>query len=144
MGWASFNDQFRDGLKGNGFNVLDKGFLFGKWRENDNHDFLKRIILGSRKEFGGQYIEAYHSVNYLECHDNHPLKYIDREMYFRLEENGSFISKSGCGNDTRSESPPMSLMILESVKYWMTEYHIDGFRFDLGNLIDPKTRKKNH
>ncbi len=80
--------------------------------------------------------------NHVSNYDNHPLKYIDREMYFRLEENGSFISKSGCGNDTRSESPPMSLMILESVKYWMTEYHIDGFRFDLGNLIDPKTRKK--
>jgi len=73
MGWASFNDQFRDGLKGSVFNVHDRGFLFGKWREKDNHDFLKRIILGSRKDFGGQYMDAAHSVNYLECHDNHTL-----------------------------------------------------------------------
>ena len=63
-------------------------------------------------------------------------------MYFRLEKNGSYISKSGCGNDTRSENPAMSQMILESVRYWMTEYHIDGFRFDIGNLIDSETRQK--
>ena len=34
------------GLNGNGFNIHDKGFLFGEWRGEDNHNFLKRIILG--------------------------------------------------------------------------------------------------
>lgn len=80
--------------------------------------------------------------NHVSNYDYHPLKYIDREMYFRLKEDGSYLSKSGCGNDTRSEDPSMSQLILESVIYWMTEYHIDGFRFDLGNLIDAETRQR--
>jgi pullulanase/glycogen debranching enzyme len=79
--------------------------------------------------------------NHVSNYDWHPLKYIDRESYFRLDENGNYISHSGCGNDTQSENPKMRQLILESLKYWMTAYHIDGFRFDIGNLIDAKTRQ---
>ena len=79
--------------------------------------------------------------NHVSNFDWHPLKYIDREMYFRLDKDGDYITHSGCGNDTRSEHPKMRQLILESVKYWMTEYHIDGFRFDLGNLINAETRQ---
>lgn len=79
--------------------------------------------------------------NHVSNYDWHPLKYIDRESYFRLDENGEYIAHSGCGNDTRSENPIMRQLILESVKYWITEYHVDGFRFDIGNLIDAETRQ---
>ncbi len=78
--------------------------------------------------------------NHVSNYDWHPLKYIDRSSYFRLDQNDEYLSQSGCGNDTRTENPAMRQIILESVKYWMTEYHVDGFRFDLGNLIDPETR----
>lgn len=79
--------------------------------------------------------------NHVSQYDYQPLKYIDREVYFRLDENGNYIAQSGCGNDCRTEHPALRRLILESVKYWMTEYHIDGFRFDLGNLIDRETRQ---
>ena len=79
--------------------------------------------------------------NHVSNYDWQPLKYIDRKMYFRLDKNSNYIANSGCGNDTRSEHPQMRQLILESIKYWMTEYHIDGFRFDLGNLIDAETRQ---
>jgi len=79
--------------------------------------------------------------NHVSNYDFQPLKYIDKEMYFRLDENDGYIAFSGCGNDTRSEHPKMQQLILESVKYWMTEYHVDGFRFDIGNLIDGETRQ---
>jgi len=46
---------------------------------------------------------------------------------------------SGCGNDTASELPMTSKYIIDSVYYWATEYHIDGFRFDLVGLIDVDT-----
>lgn len=78
--------------------------------------------------------------NHVSNYDHQPLKYIDREMYFRLDEHGEFIIQSGCGNDCRTEHPAMRKLILESLKYWMQEYHIDGFRFDLGYLIDEETR----
>ena len=80
--------------------------------------------------------------NHVSNYDFHPLKYIDKEMYFRLDKNGEYIMQSGCGNDCQTEHPAMRKLILESLKYWMTEYHIDGFRFDLGYLIDEETRKQ--
>lgn len=77
--------------------------------------------------------------NHVSHSDYHPFKFIDREIYFRLDKNGNHIDKSGCGNDTRTESPVMRQLIFESIRYWMIEYHIDGFRFDLANLIDRET-----
>lgn len=80
--------------------------------------------------------------NHVSNYDYHPLKYIDKETYFRLDNKGEYIMQSGCGNDCKTENPAMRKLILESVKYWMTEYHIDGFRFDLGYLIDEETRRQ--
>ena len=48
---------------------------------------------------------------------------------------------SGCGNDTATERAMVRKYIVDSVKYWATEYHIDGFRFDLMGLIDVDTMK---
>ena len=78
--------------------------------------------------------------NHVSNYDFHPLKYIDNETYFRLDDHGEYIMQSGCGNDCKTEHPAMRKLIIESVKYWMQEYHIDGFRFDLGYLIDEETR----
>jgi len=61
-------------------------------------------------------------------------------LYFsRVNENGSFSSGSGCGNDTASERSMVRKYIVDSVKYWADEYHIDGFRWDLVGLIDTQT-----
>jgi pullulanase/glycogen debranching enzyme len=49
------------------------------------------------------------------------------------------MQQSGCGNDLRTEAPMLRRMIVESIIYWMKEYHVDGFRFDLGKLIDWET-----
>ncbi|HDQ00367.1 MAG TPA: pullulanase [bacterium] len=77
--------------------------------------------------------------NHVSQYDLNPFKYIDKKYYFRLDKKGNFLSKSGCGNDFMSERPMARRMIVESVKYWMTEYHIDGFRFDLAYLLDEAT-----
>lgn len=77
--------------------------------------------------------------NHLSEYEYGNLKEIDKEYYFRLNEDGSFIAESFCGNDIKTERPMMRRLIVESVLYWMKEYHIDGFRFDLGKLIDWET-----
>ena len=60
--------------------------------------------------------------------------------YFsRIDEDGKYSNGSGCGNDTASERAMVRKYIVESVKYWADEYHIDGFRFDLVGLIDTQT-----
>jgi pullulanase/glycogen debranching enzyme len=77
--------------------------------------------------------------NHVSQYDYQPLKYIDKFYYFRLNEDCSFTSVSGCGNDLKTERPMARRLILDSVIHWMKEYHIDGFRFDLAKLIDWKT-----
>lgn len=60
--------------------------------------------------------------------------------YFsRVFDDGSVSSTSGCGNDTASERTMVRKYIVDSVKYWADEYHIDGFRFDLVGLLDTQT-----
>ena len=63
--------------------------------------------------------------------------------YFsRISDSGSYTNGSGSGNDTASERSMVSKYIVDSVKYWADEYHIDGFRFDQVGLIDPDTINK--
>lgn len=60
--------------------------------------------------------------------------------YFsRVNNDGTYSNGSGCGNDTASERSMVKKFIVDSVKYWADEYHIDGFRFDLVGLIDIDT-----
>lgn len=78
--------------------------------------------------------------NHVSQYDNNCFKYLDKFYYFHLTAEGEFAGASGCGNDFQTGRPMARRMIVESVKYWMQEYHIDGFRFDLGYMIDPQTR----
>ncbi len=59
--------------------------------------------------------------------------------YYRHQKDGSFSNASACGNETASERPMMRKFILESLKYWVQEYHIDGFRIDLMGIHDIET-----
>ena len=59
--------------------------------------------------------------------------------YFRHKADGSFSDATACGNETASEMPMMRKFMLESVLYWVKEYHIDGFRFDLMGVHDIET-----
>ena len=60
--------------------------------------------------------------------------------YFsRYTPKGTSVNDSGCGNTTASERSMVKKYIIDSVKYWADEYHIDGFRFDLVGLIDTET-----
>jgi pullulanase/glycogen debranching enzyme len=77
--------------------------------------------------------------NHLSEYETGNLKEIDKEYYFRLDAKGNYIALSGTGNDLKTERPMLRKLIIESVLYWMKEYHIDGFRFDLGKLIDWET-----
>jgi len=61
------------------------------------------------------------------------------KAYYRYTADGKPSNGSGCGNETASEKPLMREFMLESMKYWMTEYHIDGFRVDLMGVHDIET-----
>jgi len=59
--------------------------------------------------------------------------------YYRQDEKGKFSDATACGNETASERAMMRKFILESVMYWVKEYHVDGFRFDLMGVHDIET-----
>lgn len=61
------------------------------------------------------------------------------DYYYRKTKDGKYSDGSGCGNETASEKPLMREYMIESVKYWVNEYHIDGFRFDLMGVHDIET-----
>jgi pullulanase len=70
-------------------------------------------------------------------HSNFQRTYPD--YYYRKTNDGHYSNGSGCGNETASERPLMRRFMMESVKYWIDEYHIDGFRFDLMGVHDIET-----
>lgn len=62
--------------------------------------------------------------------------------FYRQNPDGSYSDASGCGNETASEREMVRHYIIESVKYWAKEYHIDGFRFDLMGIHDIETMNR--
>ncbi len=64
---------------------------------------------------------------------------IEPHYYYRFLPDGTFANGSGCKNETASEAPMMRKFMVESTAYWVKEYGIDGFRFDLMGLHDIET-----
>lgn len=61
--------------------------------------------------------------------------------FYRQKPDGTFSNASGCGNEIASERAMVRKYIVDSLKYWATEFHIDGFRFDLMGILDSETMK---
>lgn len=63
------------------------------------------------------------------------LKGIDNNVYYMLTPDGSYFNFSGCGNTLNCNHPVVQQFILDCLRYWATEYRIDGFRFDLAAIM---------
>ncbi len=61
--------------------------------------------------------------------------------FYRQKPDGSFSNASGCGNEIASERAMVRKYIIDSLKYWAHEFHIDGFRFDLMGIYDLETMR---
>lgn len=90
------------------------------------HDNGIRVILDVVYNHTGQTEDSYFNQ-------------IAPKYYYRLNEDGSFSNASGCGNETASERPMVRKFMIESMKYWAEEYHLDGFRVDLMGIHDIET-----
>ena len=80
--------------------------------------------------------------NHVQDSTNFAFEKLVPGYWYRRDATGTKTSGSGCGNDTATEHPMVSKFIQDSVKYWATEYKMDGFRFDLMGLIDITTMNK--
>ncbi|MEW6193987.1 MAG: alpha-amylase family glycosyl hydrolase [Bacteroidota bacterium] len=113
-----------------------KELKWNKWIGTDGkqiNDF-KDMVKAFHKEGISVIMDVVY--NHLSEYEIGNLKQIDKEYYFRLDSKGNYIAQSYCGNDLKTERPMVRRLIIESILYWMKEYHVDGFRFDLSTLID--------
>ena len=71
--------------------------------------------------------------------DNNCFQKCVPDYYYRMTEDGKYSDASACGNEVASDHPMVRKFIIDSLKYWVSEYHIDGFRFDLMGVLDIET-----
>lgn len=77
--------------------------------------------------------------NHTSLFDRNPHTHLCPHTYLRYNEKGKLMNRSGTGNEFRSEEPIARQLILDSLIYWVEEFHVDGFRFDLAALLDMET-----
>ena len=133
------DDTIKDANYNWGYDPINYNIPEGSYSTNP-YDGKVRI-----KEFK-QMIQALHSMNLSVIMDvvyNHTYKVFLSNFdmavpyyYYRQKNDGSKSNASGCGDDTASERKMVHNFIVNSVLYWVKEYHIDGFRFDLMGLHD--------
>jgi isoamylase/glycogen operon protein len=73
-----------------------------------------------------------------ECGKEGPtlsFKGIDNSVYYLLDEKGEYLNYSGTGNTLNCNHPAVRAFVIDSLKYWVQEFHIDGFRFDLASIL---------
>ena len=73
-----------------------------------------------------------------EGNENGPFfsfKGFDNRIYYMLTPEGMYYNFSGCGNTLNCNHPVVQQLILECLRYWTIEYHVDGFRFDLASIL---------
>ncbi|MFV0391566.1 MAG: type I pullulanase [Paludibacteraceae bacterium] len=98
---------------------------------------FKQMVQSLHREGIGVIMDVVYNHTYVG-EDSH-LNLLVPGYFYRLNKDGSWSNASGCGNETASERAMMRKFIVESVVYWATEYHVDGFRFDLMGIHDIET-----
>jgi pullulanase len=98
---------------------------------------LKSLILACHQEGIGVIMDVVY--NHFSEQRALELELIAPNIFFRKWKDGSLANGSGCGNEVATEHAQVREFILKSLLFWVQEYHIDGFRFDLMGLIDLQT-----
>lgn len=113
----------------------DGTYEAGKWTGTDGRvvNELKDLVKATHKAGIAVIMDVVY--NHVSQYDVNALKLIDYDYYFKKQE------RTGCGNEVQARRAMARRLITDSLKYWMQEYHIDGFRFDLATSFDPETAK---
>ncbi len=101
---------------------------------------LKSAIMAMHEAGIRVVLDVVYNHTYESVHSN--LNRIAPGYFYRHNADGSLSNGSGCGNELATERPAVRKFILDSLKYWLTEYKVDGFRFDLLGLYDVQTVKE--
>ena len=119
------------------YNVPEGGYSTDPYRPDVRIREFKQMVQALHQAGIRVILDVVYNHTYDIEHSNFQRTYPD--YYYRKTADGQYSNGSGCGNETASEQPMMRRFMLESVKYWIQEYHIDGFRFDLMGCHDIET-----
>ncbi len=119
---------------------------YASGKDGDAVKEFKGLIDGLHREGFAVILDVVFNHTAEGDHQGVPLNFkgFDNGGYYRLMDNNRkfYWNGTGCGNEMRTENPMTSKMIVDSLKYWVNEYKVDGFRFDLGTIIDKKTMQR--
>ncbi len=73
-----------------------------------------------------------------------PYRGLDNRVYYMLAPGGEYYNYSGCGNTLNCNQPVVRQFILDCLRYWVTEYHVDGFRWDRGQGPGAGSKTRPH
>ena len=119
------------------YNVPEGGYSTDPYQPEVRIREFKQMVQALHKAGIRVILDVVYNHTFDIDHSNFQRTYPD--YYYRKTAAGEYSNGSGCGNETASDKPMMRQFMIESVKYWINEYHIDGFRFDLMGCHDIET-----
>ena len=119
------------------YNVPEGGYATDPYKPEVRIREFKQMVKALHDADIRVILDVVYNHTYDIEHSNFQRTYPD--YFYRKTADGEYSNGSGCGNETASDRPMMRTFMLESVKYWIEEYHIDGFRFDLMGVHDIAT-----
>ena len=139
--FASVNEtgkkkQYNWGYDPQNYNVPEGSYSTDPTDGNVRVNEMKQMVQSLHKENIRVVMDVVYNHTY-NVEDSNFQKIVPN-YYYRMDGD-SYSNGSGCGNETASERSMMRKYIVDSVVYWATEYHIDGFRFDLMGVLDVET-----
>ena len=132
-----FSPQYNWGYDPVNYNVPEGGYSTNPYQPEVRIQEFKQMVQALHKAGIRVILDVVYNHTYDIEHSNFQRTYPD--YFYRKTVDGAYSNGSGCGNETASEQPMMRKFMIESVKYWINEYHIDGFRFDLMGCHDIET-----
>jgi len=119
------------------YNVLEGSYSTDPYDGYNRIREFKQMVMAMHK--AGISINMDVVYNHTSSSENSNFNLLVPYYYYRTKANGTFYNGSGCGNEVASDRYMVNKFIRESCKFWIDEYHLSGFRFDLMGLIDNQT-----
>ena len=130
-------NKYNWGYDPQNYNVPEGGYSTDPANPVTRIKEFKQMVQSLHSEGIGVIMDVVYNHTYVG-EDSH-LNLLVPGYFYRFNEDGTWSNASGCGNETASDRAMMRKFIVESVVHWATEYHVDGFRFDLMGIHDIET-----
>ncbi len=130
-------ENYNWGYDPQNYNVLEGSYSTDPYDGYTRIKEFKQMVMAMHEQ--GLSINMDVVYNHTSHSEDSDLNLLVPYYYYRTKANGAFYNGSGCGNELASERYMVRKMMRDSCRFWIDEYHLSGFRFDLMGLIDNQT-----